>query len=216
MFQMLDVKLGTHFPSGYPVSRSPPLFLRASPGPEPYRPRDHQLEHEHEPVYEELPAPPPLDSADSDGDFAGDELSLAGELPPAPCISTIHRERRRGGTGTARRAPRHAHHAQFHEGLLLDALLRLYPNVGTVGHAAAARGGAWGGPQRRGGCVPCAPCAPPYVPCATAAYAPCGPCGPCAPTTNATACSRDSLGSDSGYSNTTRASSRNRRDLNFS
>lgn len=210
---MLDVKLGTHFPSGYPVSRSPPMFLRSSPGPEPYRPRDHHdhhhhHHHDHEPVYEELPAPPPGDSADSDGDFAGDELSLAGELPPAPCISTIHRERR-SATAAATAARRHHHHnhshnqqaAQFHEGLLLDALLRLYPSVGTVGHVARAP--AWpacGNGQRR----------------APAAYSSCY--GACPPNVNnhsgATACSRDSLGSDSGYSNTTRASSRNRRDLN--
>lgn len=212
---MLDVKLGTHFPSGYPVSRSPPVFLRSSPGPEPYRPRERHTA-EHEPVYEELPVP--ADSPDSDGDFAGDELSLAGELPPAPCISTIHREGRRQ-RGQRPRAPavaslpsrRHRGHnnaGEFHEGLLLDALLRLYPNVGTVG---APRAPPWNGcgPPRRPQCPPCAPC----TPCAP--YGPCGPYAVCPPT----ACSRDSLGSDSGYSNTTggtRASSRARRDMNFS
>lgn len=204
LFQMLDVKLGTHFPSGYPVSRSPPVFLRSSPGPEPYRPR------EHEPVYEELHRRRG-DPNDSDGDFAGDELSLAGELPPAPCISTIHREvsrRPRGRPPTSlphQRKPQQRPHnraAEFHEGLLLDALLRLYPTVGTVG---APRAQAWDNcaPHRRMPCEPCAPCAP------------CAPYGPCPPT----ACSRDSLGSDSGYSNTTggtRASSRARRDMNFS
>lgn len=65
-----------HYPSGYPMTRSPPFLVCSSPGPEPYRSHDN--------VYEELGPPrdsdgesdPPLHS---DDDFAEDELSLPGD-----------------------------------------------------------------------------------------------------------------------------------------
>lgn len=63
-----------HFPSGYPISRSPPVFVCASPGPDPYRSLDN--------VYEELgPRDSDIESeprVHSDDDFAEDELSLNG------------------------------------------------------------------------------------------------------------------------------------------
>lgn len=63
-----------HFPSGYPISRSPPVFVCASPGPDPYRSLDN--------VYEELgPRDSDIESEpriNSDDDFAEDELSLNG------------------------------------------------------------------------------------------------------------------------------------------
>ncbi|KAL5273164.1 hypothetical protein ACFFRR_000117 [Megaselia abdita] len=87
-----------HYPSGYPMTRSPPFLMSNSPGPDPYRSNDN--------VYEELgpgrdsdgESEPPLQS---DDDFAEDELSLPGErsfnksavsdstLP----VSTIYHER---------------------------------------------------------------------------------------------------------------------------
>ncbi|TDG48786.1 hypothetical protein AWZ03_004689 [Drosophila navojoa] len=66
-----------HYPSGYPMTRSPPFLVSSSPGPDPYRSNDN--------VYEELgpgrvdsdgESEPPLHS---DDDFAEDELSLPGE-----------------------------------------------------------------------------------------------------------------------------------------
>lgn len=72
---MLHAK-SIHFPSGYPMTRSPPLFVCSSPGPDPYRSNDN--------VYEEL-GPPRDSDADSeppvhsDDDFAEDELSLPGD-----------------------------------------------------------------------------------------------------------------------------------------
>lgn len=65
-----------HYPSGYPMPRSPPLFICSSPGPDPYRSHDN--------VYEELEltnardtdSEPPIQS---DDDFAEDELSLPGD-----------------------------------------------------------------------------------------------------------------------------------------
>lgn len=63
-----------HFPSGYPISRSPPVFVCQSPGPDPYRSLDN--------VYEELgPRDSDIESeprVHSDDDFAEDELSLNG------------------------------------------------------------------------------------------------------------------------------------------
>lgn len=73
IFQMLHPKT-IHFPSGYPISRSPPVFVCASPGPDPYRSLDN--------VYEELgPRDSDIESeprVQSDDDFAEDELSLNG------------------------------------------------------------------------------------------------------------------------------------------
>lgn len=65
-----------HYPSGYPMTRSPPFLVSNSPGPDPYRSNDN--------VYEELgpshesdgESEPPIHS---DDDFAEDELSLPGE-----------------------------------------------------------------------------------------------------------------------------------------
>ncbi|GJQ66076.1 hypothetical protein Trydic_g4161 [Trypoxylus dichotomus] len=152
--EMIDVKSNhlTHFPSGYPMSNHPPVFLCSSPGPDPYSSQDL-----YNPVYEELSdadselAPAPH----SEDEFAEDELSLGGEaerrlhlphqaagsyrteypvrrnesaryrrpqepLPPIPGTNKRHRtlDRRR---------------QEFHEGMLLDALLQLYPRVGSVG-----------------------------------------------------------------------------------
>lgn len=64
-----------HFPSGYPIARSPPLFVCSSPGPDPYRSLDN--------VYEELGPPRDSDAESepqpqSDDDFAEDELSVGG------------------------------------------------------------------------------------------------------------------------------------------
>ncbi|XP_075144824.1 putative Hedgehog signaling attenuator pxb [Haematobia irritans] len=73
--EMLHTK-SIHYPSGYPMTRSPPFLVTNSPGPDPYRSNDN--------VYEELgpnrdsdgESEPPLHS---DDDFAEDELSLPGE-----------------------------------------------------------------------------------------------------------------------------------------
>ncbi|XP_055905295.1 nuclear transcription factor Y subunit alpha [Eupeodes corollae] len=74
--EMLHHSKGIHYPSGYPMTRSPPFLVSSSPGPDPYRSNDN--------VYEELgpgrdsdaESEPPLHS---DDDFAEDELSLPGE-----------------------------------------------------------------------------------------------------------------------------------------
>ncbi|XP_013108801.1 myb-like protein A [Stomoxys calcitrans] len=73
--EMLHTK-SIHYPSGFPMTRSPPFLVTNSPGPDPYRSNDN--------VYEELgpnrdsdgESEPPLHS---DDDFAEDELSLPGE-----------------------------------------------------------------------------------------------------------------------------------------
>ena len=84
-FQMLHPKT-IHFPSGYPISRSPPVFVCASPGPDPYRSLDN--------VYEELgPRDSDIESeprVQSDDDFAEDELSLnGGAAQPYHISSTV-------------------------------------------------------------------------------------------------------------------------------
>ncbi|XP_037294059.1 uncharacterized protein LOC115446437 [Manduca sexta] len=168
------------------------------------------------PLYEELPHRSD-DSLHSDDHFAEDELSLVGEAapcrtcsrPPAP-QSLPHRQRpqrmdRRPKSLERRRAqhrmPRHIHPpdpSEFHEGVLLDALLRLYPQVGTVGARPpgpmpVSAGGAWPGGELPG--IPCwrGPRASPKPPSGDSSF-----------------------GSDSGYSNNTcgtcgtRASSRHR------
>ncbi|XP_039757481.1 uncharacterized protein LOC120631885 [Pararge aegeria] len=168
------------------------------------------------PLYEELPHRSD-DSIHSDDHFAEDELSLVGEAvpcrtcsrPPAP-QSLPHRPRqhrldRRPKSLERRRAqhrmPRHIHPpdpSEFHEGVLLDALLRLYPQVGTVGARPPGpmpigAGGAWPGGELPG--INCwrAPRASPKPPSGDSSF-----------------------GSDSGYSNNTcgtcgtRASSRHR------
>ncbi|XP_011554865.3 uncharacterized protein LOC105386067 [Plutella xylostella] len=168
------------------------------------------------PLYEELPHRSD-DSVHSDDHFAEDELSLVGEAapcrtcsrPPAP-HSLPHRPRqqrldRRPKSLERRRAaqhrmPRHVHPpdpSEFHEGVLLDALLRLYPQVGTVGARPHGQmpggGGAWPGGELPGiGCWR-GPRASPKPPSGDSSF-----------------------GSDSGYSNNTcgtcgtRASSRHR------
>lgn len=168
------------------------------------------------PLYEELPHRSD-DSLHSDDHFAEDELSLVGEAapcrtcsrPPAP-QSLPHRPRqqrldRRPKSLDRRRQqhrmPRHIHPpdpSEFHEGVLLDALLRLYPQVGTVGARPqgpipAGAGGAWPGGELPGiGCWR-GPRASPKPPSGDSSF-----------------------GSDSGYSNNTcgtcgtRASSRHR------
>ncbi|XP_063627579.1 uncharacterized protein LOC134799110 [Cydia splendana] len=168
------------------------------------------------PLYEELPHRSD-DSLHSDDHFAEDELSLVGEAapcrtcskPPAP-QSLPHRPRhhrldRRPKSLERRRAqqrmPRHMHPpdpSEFHEGVLLDALLRLYPQVGTVGARPqgpipVGAGGAWPGGDLPGiGCWR-GPRASPKPPSGDSSF-----------------------GSDSGYSNNTcgtcgtRTSSRHR------
>lgn len=74
-----------HYPSGYPISRSPPVFVCSSPGPDPYRSLDN--------VYEELgPRDSDIESeprAQSDDDFAEDELSLNGAATQPYHIATV-------------------------------------------------------------------------------------------------------------------------------
>lgn len=91
MKQILHANKQIHFPSGYPIARSPPLFVCSSPGPDPYRSLDN--------VYEEL-GPPNESDVDSDqqhqsdDDFAEDELSLNGRIQSIevqPIKSNSHR-----------------------------------------------------------------------------------------------------------------------------
>ncbi|KAK9875422.1 hypothetical protein WA026_007815 [Henosepilachna vigintioctopunctata] len=75
--EMIDVKNNIHYPSGYPISQQPPVFLCSSPGPDPYCSQDL-----YNPVYEELSDAesdlvPPTHSED---EFAEDELSLGGDM----------------------------------------------------------------------------------------------------------------------------------------
>ncbi|XP_030565921.1 dendritic arbor reduction protein 1 [Drosophila novamexicana] len=99
-----------HYPSGYPMTRSPPFLVSSSPGPDPYRSNDN--------VYEELgpgrvdsdgESEPPLHS---DDDFAEDELSLPGEcsfhkeansipLTSTAPASTPYHERASGSSGSS-------------------------------------------------------------------------------------------------------------------
>ncbi|XP_053680643.1 dual specificity protein kinase splA [Anopheles nili] len=90
-----------HYPSGYPMPRSPPLFICSSPGPDPYRSHDN--------VYEELEHGPGRDTdseppIQSDDDFAEDELSLPGDrsFHKSPSdggttVATIYHDRSNGG-----------------------------------------------------------------------------------------------------------------------
>ncbi|XP_017103404.2 dendritic arbor reduction protein 1 [Drosophila bipectinata] len=99
-----------HYPSGYPMTRSPPFLVSSSPGPDPYRSNDN--------VYEELgpgrvdsdgESEPPLHS---DDDFAEDELSLPGECSfqkeatniPAAAGATPYHERVAGASGSSNAA----------------------------------------------------------------------------------------------------------------
>lgn len=151
---MIDVKNNVHYPSGYPISQHPPVFLCSSPGPDPYCSQDL-----YNPVYEELSdadsdlTPAPL----SEDEFAEDELSLAGEIerrslemPPPPYrpetipIRQMPRFRRLQEPlppvpGNKRQRSLDRRRQEFHEGMLLDALLQLYPRVGSVEPPPQAR-----------------------------------------------------------------------------
>lgn len=143
---MIDVKNNIHYPSGYPMSQHPPVFLCSSPGPDPYCSQDL-----YNPVYEELSdadsemAPAPL----SEDEFAEDELSLGGEAERHLKLPTqsyradnLRRELQRYRRpqeplppipGNKRNRSLDRRGQEFHEGMLLDALLQLYPRVGSVG-----------------------------------------------------------------------------------
>ncbi|XP_053658756.1 uncharacterized transmembrane protein DDB_G0289901 [Anopheles marshallii] len=94
-----------HYPSGYPMPRSPPLFICSSPGPDPYRSHDN--------VYEELEHGPGRDTdseppIQSDDDFAEDELSLPGDrsFHKSPSdggttVATIYHDRSNGGSSNS-------------------------------------------------------------------------------------------------------------------
>ncbi|XP_063709368.1 putative uncharacterized protein DDB_G0286901 [Culicoides brevitarsis] len=107
--EMLHPK-ALHYPSGFPMPRSPPLFICSSPGPDPYRSHDN--------VYEELEHRPDSDSErahHSDDEFAEDELSLPGERsfqkssPDGTTVATIYQERSTGsssnGAGSSNEVP---------------------------------------------------------------------------------------------------------------
>ncbi|XP_045460008.1 uncharacterized protein LOC123670557 [Harmonia axyridis] len=146
--EMIDVKNNIHYPSGYPISPHPPVFLCSSPGPDPYCSQDL-----YNPVYEELSDAESdmVPATHSEDEFAEDELSLGGDMDrrrldmaPPPYRSEVQSMRRdiprfrrpheplpplpnskRNRTLDRRRQ-------EFHEGMLLDALLQLYPRVGSV------------------------------------------------------------------------------------
>lgn len=131
------------------MSNHPPVFLCSSPGPDPYSSQDL-----YNPVYEELSdadselAPAPH----SEDEFAEDELSLAGEAErrlhlshPPQSYRTEHPRRNESARyrrpqeplppipGSKRHRTLDRRRQEFHEGMLLDALLQLYPRVGSVG-----------------------------------------------------------------------------------
>lgn len=91
-----------HYPSGFPMPRSPPLFICSSPGPDPYRSNDN--------VYEELEHRGRFSDCDrqlhSDEDFAEDELSLPGDRSlnksssENTTVATIYQERGVGSTSS--------------------------------------------------------------------------------------------------------------------
>lgn len=83
---MIDVKDNVHYPSGYPISQHPPVFLCSSPGPDPYSSQDL-----YNPVYEELSDADSemVAGTHSEDEFAEDELSLGDperrlDIPPPP------------------------------------------------------------------------------------------------------------------------------------
>lgn len=143
---MIDVKNNIHYPSGYPISQNPPVFLCSSPGPDPYCSQDL-----YNPVYEELSDPETDIDHPSEDEFAEDELSLGDtdrrrlNIPPPPyrhCLSTTRREVPRFRrpheplpplpNNKNRNRSLERRKQEFHEGMLLDALLQLYPRVGSV------------------------------------------------------------------------------------
>lgn len=146
---MIDVKNNIHYPSGYPISQHPPVFLCSSPGPDPYSSQDL-----YNPVYEELSDADSelVPATHSEDEFAEDELSLGGEpdrgldIPPPPYRPEPPPPRRETPRYRRPQEPlppipgtnkRHKslerRRQEFHEGMLLDALLQLYPRVGSVG-----------------------------------------------------------------------------------
>lgn len=144
---MIDVKNQVHYPSGYPMSQHPPVFLCSSPGPDPYCSQDL-----YNPVYEELSDAESdlIGAPHSEDEFAEDELSLAGEIerngldiapPPYRAESLPNRQIPRFRRpheplppvpGNKRQRTLDRRRQEFHEGMLLDALLQLYPRVGSV------------------------------------------------------------------------------------
>lgn len=144
---MIDVKNNVHYPSGYPISHHPPVFLCSSPGPDPYCSQDL-----YNPVYEELSdADSELAPATvSEDEFAEDELSLGDadrrrlDMPPPPYRPEPPPPRRENPRfrrpheplppipGSKRHRSLDRRRQEFHEGMLLDALLQLYPRVGSV------------------------------------------------------------------------------------
>lgn len=98
---MLHAK-ALHYPSGFPMPRSPPLFICSSPGPDPYRSNDN--------VYEELEHRGRFSDCDrqlhSDEDFAEDELSLPGDRSlnksssENTTVATIYQDRGAGSTSS--------------------------------------------------------------------------------------------------------------------
>ncbi|GLV39715.1 pxb [Carabus blaptoides fortunei] len=146
--EMIDVKSNIHYPSGYPMTAHPPVFLCSSPGPDPYCSQDL-----YNPVYEELSdadsemAPAPA----SEDEFAEDELSLAGDAerslnmqpqqyrPDLAGRRDMQQRYRRPQEplppipGARRHRSLERRNHEFHEGMLLDALLQFYPRIGSVG-----------------------------------------------------------------------------------
>lgn len=202
------------------MAPDPPVFLCSSPGPDPYCSQDL-----YNPVYEELSdADSELEAAPgSEDEFAEDELSLAGDAErrlnrppppyrPDPLTSRVPRYRRQQEplpplpiAGRRHRSlERQAQ--EFHEGMLLDALLQFYPRIGSVG------------PPGRRPMVPSItqriPCIPNTTPGPYESVPVLGHLATFRPTPKP--CSQDSaFGSDSGYSNHTsgtRGSNRGRRD----
>ncbi|XP_076268434.1 putative Hedgehog signaling attenuator pxb isoform X2 [Rhynchophorus ferrugineus] len=145
--EMIDVKNNIHYPSGYPISQHPPVFLCSSPGPDPYCSQDL-----YNPVYEELSEPETELEHQSEDEFAEDELSLGGgdvdrrrlNVPPPPyrpCTGSMRREVPRFRRpheplpplpNNRRNRSLERRKQEFHEGMLLDALLQIYPRVGSV------------------------------------------------------------------------------------
>jgi hypothetical protein len=105
--QMLNSK-ALHFPSGYPMPRSPPLFICSSPGPDPYRSNDNvyeELEHRGERNHVNPVMRTNCDrQLHSDEEFAEDELSLPGDRSlnksssDNTTVATIYQERAGAGS----------------------------------------------------------------------------------------------------------------------
>lgn len=121
---MLHAK-ALHYPSGFPMPRSPPLFICSSPGPDPVRKQrqwvskkkpilktaflSFQQYRSNDNVYEELEHRGRFSDCDrlhSDEDFAEDELSLPGDRSlnksssENTTVATIYQERGAGSTSS--------------------------------------------------------------------------------------------------------------------